>query len=188
MVLTYCMSVAFFAWGLGTPALDRVWQIHHELKTGRLYALERQDRELLAAALIRHPALSEALLPAGQIGLISANRDGWIDTPVVSIVRTPRAQPNQRLVLDVQTPPQHLPYRLLLEGPGWQQERQVQERGLLSLNLPPPPAQPELLTLKLEGKGLGADSSSLGVRVTFDPPEASATSEDDDDPAGEAAE
>jgi hypothetical protein len=188
MVLTYCMSLAFFAWGLGTPPLDRVWQIHHELKTGRLYALEPQDRELLASALVRHPALSEALLSAGQIGMISANRDGWIDTPVVSIVRTPQAQPNQRLVLDVQTPPQHLPYRLLLEGPGWQQERQVQARGLLSLNLPPPPLQPELLTLKLEGKGLRADSSSLGVRVTFDPPEASATSEDDDDQAEEAAE
>ena len=120
--------------------------------------------------------------------MISANRDGWIDTPVVSIVRTPRAQANQRLVLDVQTPPQHLPYRLLLEGPGWQQERQVQVRGVLSLNLPPPPAAPELLTLRLEGPGLRADSSSLGVRVSFDPPEAPAVSEDDDEQAEEAAE
>jgi hypothetical protein len=181
MVLTYSLCLAFFAWGLGTPPLDRVWQMHHELKTGRLYALEPRDRELLASALIRHPALSEALLPSGQVGIISANRDGWIDTPVVSIVRTPRAQPNQRLLLDVQTPPQHLPYRLLLEGPGWQQERQVQARGVVSLDLPPPPAEPELLTLRLEGPGLRADPSSLGVRVTFDPPEAPGASEDDDE-------
>jgi hypothetical protein len=188
MVLTYSLSLAFFVWGLGTPPLDRVWQMHHELKTGRLYALAPQDRELLASALNRHPALSEALLPAGQVGMISANRGGWIETPIVSIIRTPRAQPNQRLVLDVQTPPQHLPYRLLLEGPGWRQERQVQARGVLSLDLPPPPTQPELLTLKLEGKGLRADSSSLGVRVTFDPPEASAASDDDDEQAEAAAE
>jgi hypothetical protein len=188
IVLTYSLSLAFFAWGLGTPPLDRVWQMHHELKTGRLYALERPDRELLASALIRHPALAEALLPAGQIGIISANRDGWIDTPVVTIVRTPHAQPNQRLLLDVQTPPQHLPCKLLLEGTGWQQERQVQERGVLTLNLPPPPAEPELLTLKLEGTGLRADPSSLGVRVTFDPPEAPAAAEEDDEQAEEAAE
>ena len=186
MVLTYSLSVAFFAWGLGTPPLDRIWQMHHELKTGRLYALERPDRELLSSALIRHPALGEALLPAGQIGIISANRDGWIDTPVVSMVRTPRAQSGQRLVLDVQTPPQHLPYRLRLEGPGWQEERQVQARGVLSLDLPPPPAQAELLTLTLEGTGLRADPSSLGVRVTFDPPEAPAASEEDDEQADEA--
>ena len=34
----------------------------------------------------RHPELAEALLPSGQIGIISAQRDGWIDTPEVSIV------------------------------------------------------------------------------------------------------
>jgi len=74
-------------WGM----LDRVWQLHHQLKTGDVYALTQPDRELLVSAMARHPALAEALLAAGHIGIISAQRDGWIDTPEVTIIRTPRA-------------------------------------------------------------------------------------------------
>ena len=111
----------------------------------------------------------------------------WLDQIEAVLGASATRGSRAHLLLDVQTPPQHLPYRLLLEGPGWQQERQVQARGVLTLDLPPPPTQPELLTLKLEGDGLRADPSSLGVRVTFDPPEAPATSEDDDEQAEEAA-
>jgi hypothetical protein len=31
VVLTYGSSVAFLAWGMTTPPLDRVWVLHHEL-------------------------------------------------------------------------------------------------------------------------------------------------------------
>ena len=99
IVLTYLLTAGFFAWGLSTPPLDRVWQLHHQLKTGDLYALGRDDRELLEAAMARHPELAQALLSSGQIGIISAHRDGWIDTPEVSIVRTPRSLARS-LVLD----------------------------------------------------------------------------------------
>jgi hypothetical protein len=178
--LTYSLTLAFFAWGLTTPRLDRVWQLHHQLKTGDVYLLTPADRELLVSSLERHPALAEALLPAGQIGVISAQRDGWIDTPEVSIIRTPRAL-TQRVLLEIQTPPEHLPYRVTLQGPGWQRELEVQARGALGLDLPPPKALPELLTLRLAGAGLRADSSSIGVRVTFDPPEDSSGPADEDE-------
>lgn len=185
MVLTYSLTFAFFAWGLTTPPLDRVWQLHHQLKTGEVYALTPPDRELLVSAMARHPALAEALLSAGHIGIVSAQRDGWIDTPEVTILRTPRALSTRRILLEIQTPPEHIPYRVTLTGAGWQRELEVRARGTLALDLPPPGAAPELLSLKLAGTGLRADPSSIAVRVTFDPPgDAASTAEDDDeDPA-----
>lgn len=179
--LTYALTVAFFAWGLGTPPLDRIWQLHHELKVGHVYDLSGDDRSLLLSAMARHPKLAAALLSSGEIGIISAHREGWIDTPSVSIVRTPRSSAVTGIVLDIQTPPQHIPYDLELQGLGWRAQRRIEERGLVRLDLPPPSALPELLTLKLIGKGLRADPSSLGVRVTFDPPEAARASGSEDD-------
>jgi hypothetical protein len=181
IVLTYGLTVAFFAWGLGTPPLDRVWRLHHELKIGQIYDLSRDDRELLLSAMSRHSKLAAALLSSGEIGIISAHHDGWIDTPSVSIIRTPRSSAVTGILLDIQTPPQHIPYDLELQGLGWQQKRRVEERGLSRLELPPPSVQPELLTLTLVGKGLRADPSSLGVRVTFDPPEAAIGTGSEDD-------
>lgn len=181
VALTYGLTVAFFAWGLSTPPLDRIWRLHHELKIGRVYDLSRDDRELLLAAMSRHGKLATALLSSGEIGIVSAHRDGWIDTPSVTIIRTPRAAAVTGIVLDVQTPPQHIPYDLELHGLGWVQKRRIEERGLARLELPPPSAQPELITLKLVGPGLRADPSSLGVRVTFDPPEAALGSGSSDD-------
>lgn len=171
VVATYALSVAFFAWGLSTPPLDRVWQLHHELKIGRVYKLSKDDRQLLLGAMTEHPALANALLDSGEAGIISANRDGWIDTPHVTIIRTPRSPAVLSLVLDVQTPPQYIPYEIEIDGSGWERELSVQARGPMKIELPPPPAVPELVTFKIKGDELRADPSSLAVRMTFDPPQ-----------------
>jgi hypothetical protein len=171
VVFTYLVSIAFFAWGLDTPPLDRVWQLHHELKIGRTYKLSKEDRSLLQSAMLRHPALAAALLDSGQAGIISANRDGWIDTPHVTVLRTPRSPAALSLVLDIQTPPQHIPYEIEIDGSGWERELNVEARGVMTVELPPPPQSPELITVKIKGDELRADPSSIGVRVTFDPPQ-----------------
>jgi hypothetical protein len=184
VVATYALSIAFFAWGLATPPLDRVWQLHHELKIGRIYKLSKDDRGLLIASMRQHPALANALLGAGQVGIISAHSDGWIDTPHVTIVRTPRSPAALRLLLDIQTPPQYIPYEIEIDGSGWERELEVQVRGPLAVELPPPPAVPELITLKIKGDELRADPASIGVRVSFDPPpelERAADDEEDDE-------
>jgi hypothetical protein len=171
VVVTYALLVAFFAWGLSTPDLDRIWRLHHELKIGRVYKLSKEDRQLLLSAMAKHPALAAALLDSGEAGIISANRDGWIDTPHVTIIRTPRSPANLRLVALVATPPQYIPYEVEIDGKGWERELSVQERGLMTIELPPPPAQPEIVTFKIKGDELRADPASLGVRITFDPPQ-----------------
>lgn len=182
VVLTYGSSVAFLAWGMTVPPLDRVWVLHHELKVGKEKKLKARDRELLESAMQRYPDLATALLPAGQIGILSAHRDGWIDTPQVTIVRTPRSTARE-IALNVQTPPQSIPFTIELSGRGWKERVGVEARGPLSLALPPPPEAAELLTLTLEGKGLRADPSSLAVQVTFVGELNADSNEDDDDSA-----
>jgi hypothetical protein len=181
VVGTYVLSVAFFAWGLSRPPLDRIWQLHHELKIGRIGELSKDDRKLLLSAMARHPPLAKSLLDAGQAGIISANHEGWIDTPHVTIIRTQRSPSNLRLVLDVETPPQHIPYKVEIDGTGWERELSIESRGLMSVELPPPPAVPEIVTFKIKGDELRADPSSLGVRITFDPPQDQIEAADDEE-------
>src|SRR5262245_34008645 len=75
--LVYAAVGAFFAWGISTPDLDRVWTLHHELKSGRLGAPSARDRRVLTRSMERHPELAGALLREGEIGLISSNAEGW---------------------------------------------------------------------------------------------------------------
>jgi len=185
VVATYALTVAFFAWGLSTPPLDRVWQLHHELKIGRLFKLSKEDRQLLTAAMQQHPSLAASLLDSGQAGIISAQRDGWIDTPYVTLIRTPRSPASLKVSFDVQTPLQYIPYNIEIDGAGWERKLAVEARGTLVVELPPPPPQPELIIIKIKGDELRADPASIGVRITFDPPqdalETRADEEEDDE-------
>jgi len=181
VVATYALTVGFFAWGLSTPPLDRVWQLHHELKIGRVYKLSKEDRQLLESSMQSHPSLATALLDSGQAGIISAHRGGWIDTPYVTIVRTPRSPASLKLVFDVQTPQQYIPYKIEVDGRGWERKVAVQTRGALSVELPPPPPEPELITLKIKGDELRADPSSIAVRISFDPPQEASPDEQNEE-------
>lgn len=163
---TYLLAFAFLAWGLSTPALDRVWTLHHELKVGRRGAPKDGDLARLREALERHPSLSGALLPEGQIGLISAHREGWLETPEATILRT--AKSKERLLrIEVGTPLDLLPFAIDLDGKGFEERVQATEHGVLELTLPPTKGKAELLVLRLRGKKLRADPSVLNVRVTF---------------------
>ncbi|MBW1810988.1 MAG: hypothetical protein JRJ87_22555, partial [Deltaproteobacteria bacterium] len=92
--LTYAFTIGFFIWGISTPDLDRVWTIHHELKIGKMKKLKGNDRKILQASMQRHSYLARALLRNQQIGIISENSLGWIATPTVTILRTPKSKNN----------------------------------------------------------------------------------------------
>jgi hypothetical protein len=171
LVIGYAACFAFLGWGLSTPPLDRVWQLHHELKIGRTSALSVADHELLAAALRRHPRLGEALLGAGHIGVISAQRDNWVETAEVTLVRTPQARAEQ-LSVELPPPPEPRPIEVSLSGAGWQRALPSEGKSELVFDLPPVPPQPELLTLRLLGGASLREPAELGVRVRFDPPDA----------------
>ena len=163
---TYLLAFGFLAWGLSTPTLDRVWTLHHELKVGRRGAPKGVDLARMRDALARYPSLASALLPEGEIGLLSAHREGWLETPEATILRTAKAK--ERLIrIEVGTPLDLLPFGIALQGDGFERELEAKQHGVLELRLPPVRGHAELLFLKLEGKKLRADPSVLDVRVTF---------------------
>ncbi len=162
----YACVAAFFVWGLSTPPLDRVWTLHHELKSGRIAVPRERDRQVLAQSFARHPELASALLSDAEIGLISAHSEGWIALPAATVVRTSKAV-ERFLVLEVATPSSLLPFTVELRGEGWKQHVEVGKAGIRGIELPVLRSGSEAIVVKLRGHGLRADPSVLGVRITF---------------------
>lgn len=165
--LVYASLGAFFAWGMSTPDLDRVWTLHHELKSGRIGAPSALDREVLVRSMERHPELASALLSEGDIGLISSNMEGWIASSEATVVRTKKANAGA-LQLEVASPDTLLPLTVEIEGQGFREEKQLATRGVHALALPPIRGAADLIVVRLKGQAAHADPSVLGVRVFFE--------------------
>lgn len=165
---TYLLVAAFFVWGFSTPDLDRVWTLHHELKIGKLLKLKAGDRALVEDCMARHPRLARDLLDGAEIGVISANSDGWIATPTATILRTGQAGEYRSLTLEIQTPRDLLPYRIVVRGRDFEKPREVDEQGRLEIDLPPVPQTPEVIEVRMRGRSFEPDPSILGVRVGFE--------------------
>ncbi len=87
------LAAAFFAWGLKTPALERVWQMQLELMLGSRDALSARDFALLEGTLTRYPELADNMLEETKGGLISANAEGLVDTGHAVLVRKSSSAP-----------------------------------------------------------------------------------------------
>lgn len=166
--IVYCLTILFFAWGSSTPDLDRVWTLHHLLKIGAMAELNEDDKDLLEHAMARHPKLASALIGDASIGLISAHVDGWVETPCATLLRTPQSR-TSALTLEVQTPSDLLPLELLVSGSsGWSEKRLIGNHGALQVPLEQCGDRPEIIEVRLIGKGLLADPSVLATRITFE--------------------
>ena len=167
MCLVYAAVGAFFAWGLSAPELDRVWTLHHELKSGRIGAPSSRDRDVLTRSMARHPELAAALLrEETEIGLISSNMEGWLGSAEATIVRTPKAAASA-IQIEIASPDALLPMTVELDGPGFKEKRELTTRGVHSIPLPAAKGASELIVLRLRGRAEHAEPSVLGVRVSF---------------------
>jgi len=164
---TYSLVAAFFIWGFSTPDLDRVWALHHQLKIGKLDRLKAADRALLEDCMARHAELARDLMDGDDIGIVSANSDGWIATPTATILRTGKAGKYRALGLEIQTPRDLLPYRIEVRGRGWTKKLEVAEQGISEIDLPDPPETPEVIEVFMRGQSFEPDPSVLGVRLRF---------------------
>lgn len=178
IVLVHCAAAALLIWGFSTPRLDRVWTLHHQLKIGDVSKLKDDERQLLERTLVDHSTLAKALISRGDIGVISANRDGWIETPFVTLVRTGDAR-TREILLNVETSPEHLPFKVEFEGKGWQRVLEVDERKEYRLELPPSSGVAEVIVANVKGKRFKNDPSILGIQVHF--PGEELWQEDDED-------
>lgn len=170
LLLTYVGVALFFLWGFSTPALDRVWTLHHLLKCRQIERMDESDRELLRATMARHAELARALLHGHDIGVVSAHDDGWIATRTVTILRTAQAGEGTEIVLDVQAPPDLLPLSVEVQALDWRRELTVDRQGREGIALPAPTTPSELLELTVVHHGPPVDASSLGIRISFEVP------------------
>lgn len=174
IVLTNVALAAFLTWGFQQPPLDRVWELHHELKIGALGKLGAEDRSLLQAAMARYPALASALLAQGEaIGLLSANSQGWLETPDATVLRTSLAGAACVMVLDVKIPSHALPLEIEVEGANWQRELDIAKQGTRRLPLPRLAEGAEIITLAVVSKASRDEVATLGVHVGFECPASS---------------
>ncbi|MCP4679362.1 MAG: hypothetical protein GY854_28505 [Deltaproteobacteria bacterium] len=165
--LTYCLVVVFFLFGFSTPDLDRVWTLHHVLKTGEMTRLEIRDKRLLTDAMYRHKQLTSALLGGDEIGIISAHAEGWVATPCVTVLRTTKSKKFTAISIDVQTPKDLLPFSIVVEGAGWKEKLDVKKHGRYQISIPEITSVPEIIEVKMKGRDFGADPSALGMHLSF---------------------
>ena len=180
LVAIHIAGVAMLAWGFATPRLDKVWTLHHELKIGKVSKLKADDRELLQETMVDHPTLGKALIARGDIGVISANREGWIEDPFATLVRTANAKTGAILV-NVETSPEHLPFSIEFENGPWEYTLDVTERKDYRVELPPATDLPEVITLEVKGKRFKADPAILGLQIHFEGDDQWQDVEEDDD-------
>ena len=168
ILLTNLALAAFLIWGFQKPPLHRVWELHHELKIGAVGKLSPQDHALLSTELHEHAELAGALLSEGSIGLVSANSDGWLETPDATVIRSAKAGAPCIMNLHVKIPDDALPLAVEVSGSGWQRSLSIGRQGVTRLPLPNTEAAPEIITLAVVAKGSDAEVATMGVRVTFD--------------------
>lgn len=184
IVVIHIAAAVFLIWGFATPRLDRVWQLHHELKIGDVAKLKSDDQTLLEGALRDYPTLAKALISRGDIGVISANRDGWIETPFITLVRTGDAKTGE-LLLNIETSPEHLPFRIEFEGANWSQDVEITERKEYRVALPPASGVAEVISGNVKGKRFKNDPAILGIQVHFPGEEQWQEVDDNDEDAEE---
>lgn len=165
--LTLVGSITFFAWGFSQPELDRVWWLHHQLKTGEIPSLDASDRSLLVRNMRRHPNLASALLGGERFGVISARSwQGWLEVPGATLVRTADATECDRIELDIQTQQQHLPFAIELSTQDWSELVEVKTSGPRGVVLPPTRGQAQLITVTLGEHQSAPDQRGIGIRLT----------------------
>jgi hypothetical protein len=158
-------AVAFFAFALRTPPLERVWELHHLLKIGQLDRLEPADRALLEEQLALHPGLGRDLLDGAGFGIVSAHLDGWLAGPRAILLRGGGAAAAGALELDVQAPVEALPLAVEVRGPGWRVERAVEEPGPIAVELPPAGAGTEIVEIEIGAPRKGGEAARPSVRI-----------------------
>jgi hypothetical protein len=168
VIFTHLGLVLFLAWGIEKPQLERVWELHHELKIGTLGKLDQEDHRLLSAAMGRHPNLAEELLSDGrQIGLVSAQTYGWLETEQATALRAASAKGPCRAHFEVSIPNDALPLTIKLAGSSWHKDLSIERQGTSSFELPPNDGKDEIIDLQITTSGPHDEVATLGVRVDF---------------------
>lgn len=167
VVLVHIGLVAFLAWGFVQPPLDRVWELSHALKIGKLGRLAPRDHGLLQAALERHPGLTESLLSEGKIGIVSAHSRGWIETSTATVLVSAAAKAPCSMQIDARLPESAFPLGVEVSGTGWRERLTVSKAGSLNFPFPQKGPVPDIVEVRFSAKDASLNARSVGLHLGF---------------------
>lgn len=167
VVLVHIGLVAFLAWGFVQPPLDRVWELSHALKIGKLSRLTPRDHGLLHAALLRHPGLTESLLSEGKIGIVSAHSRGWIETKTATVLVSADAGAPCSMRVEARLPESAFPLAIEVLGSGWQKQLALPKPGSMELPLPRTSSGPDIVEVRFSAKDASLNGRIFGIHLGF---------------------
>jgi hypothetical protein len=167
VVLVNLGLVVFLAWGFRRPPLDRVWELHHALKIGKLGTLDSSDQALLLAAMARHRRLAEALLSEGHFGLVSQNSRGWLETPTATVLKSADAPDPCVMRVEARLPEQAFPVHVDVSGAGFSRRLTLGHASSSELGFPNSKHVAELFEVKTSVNDVGHSGGTFGVHLSF---------------------
>lgn len=160
---TASVSAAFFAWGARMPELERVWRIQLGLEAGKRKALSASERAAFSDAIRRHPDLADGMLGARDIGIISAHRDGLIETNYVYLIRK-KSSPKYVLELTATDARGTKPIEVEVRTSSAEKKGTVASGAPFVWELPDEGPFPDLIEVRLDAKGK-RDRHAIVVRT-----------------------
>lgn len=164
VVLVHIGLGVFLIWGFTQPPLDRVWELSHALKTGKLGTLAARDRDLLRTTLARHPKLTDSLLSQEKIGIISANNRGWLETADATLIVSPNALAPCSMLIATRLGAEAFPLDVEVSGTGWRRQLVVPDAHGAEITFPETPPTADVVEVRLSGKTAAQGAVHLGFR------------------------
>jgi len=170
--LTYTFVLSFFTWGFSMPDLDRVWILYHELQIGKINKLSDMERIVLSKSTARYPGLTRELLNSSDIGLISANNEGWSNNSTAIILRSPKSEYCTTLNIKIPKFKDFSSYNIELKGNGgidnkWLWKKRLNLSEVMKIALPPPPGTPEIIEISINSSSLMSKFSDVRIYIGF---------------------
>jgi hypothetical protein len=163
VVLVHAGFVGFLVWGFTQPPLDRVWELSQALKVGKFGTLAQRDRDLLLTTLARHPGLTESLLSEREVGIISANTRGWLETRDASVLVSAQARPPCSMRVATRPAPPAFPVSFEVSGSGWRRALVVRDAGGAEMTLPDSRRVADVVEVRFTGNDSAVDAVYLDV-------------------------
>ena len=167
VLLVHLGLIVFLAWGFARPPLDRVWELHHALKIGKVGTLDSSDRALLLAAMARHPRLARALLSESDFGLVSANDRGWLETGTATVLRSAEAPEACVMRVEARLPEQAFPVTVDVSGASFNRRLTLAQAGESELGFPNGKHVAELFEVKTSANDAARSAGAFGIHLSF---------------------
>jgi len=167
VALVHLGLVGFLVWGFEQPPLDRVWELGHALKLGKLETLTPRDKNLLRATLERHPGLAESLLTQGKVGIISAHDRGRLETAAATVLRSADATLPCNMQVEARSAEQSSKVHVEVSGSGWQRRLLLSRTGSVEVAFPSIRPAADIIEVRFTRGDSAVDARTAGVHLGF---------------------